>query len=389
MSRIRTIDRIVLATLAAAAVSTVPTVLPVVGSVAHVAAAPAAATPGAYTVKNGDFLVGIATKLKVGLSDLLAVNHLQLTSLILPGQQLAVPAGGVLPAASPAAATPAPAVAPAATQYVIKAGDSLGAIAGKLKVTLAALLAANSLVQTSLILPGQKLNVPAGGSLPSATPAAPAGTPATPATAPAAAGGAPYVVKSGDYLFGIATALHVSIASLLTANNLTATSLIMPGQQLIVPAGGTLPSPTAALTAGSSAAPPVDPATKVGTSVDTVVDFALSQVGKPYRFFAAGPDAYDCSGLVVAAYRQIGLGVIHQSLAQSLLGQPVDWKNAAIRPGDLIFTARGGGDPNIVGHVGIAISGDHWVNAPRTGDVVKTGWIPPDSKILAVRRLVP
>jgi LysM repeat protein len=381
MSRIRTLDRIVLATLAVAAV---PTVLPVVGSVTHVAAGPAAATPGAYTVKSGDFLVGIATKLKVGLSDLLAVNHLQLTSLILPGQQLVVPTGGVLPTANPASPAPAPAAAPAATQYVIKAGDSLGAIAGKLKVSLADLLAANNLTATSLILPGQKLNVPSGGSLPAAAPAA---TPAGPAAAPAAAG--PYVVKSGDYLFGIATALHVSIAALLSANNLTATSLILPGQQLVVPAGGSLPSPTAALTAGSSAAPPVDPATRVGTSVDTVVDFALAQVGKPYRFFAAGPDAYDCSGLVVASYRQIGLGVIHQSLAQSLLGQPVDWKNAAIRPGDLIFTARGGGDPNIVGHVGIAISGDHWVNAPRTGDVVKTGWIPPDSKILAVRRLVP
>jgi LysM repeat protein len=369
MSRLRTIDKLVLATLAVAGGSTV---LPVL----H--AAPAAAAPSAngatYTVKNGDFLAGIATKLKVKLADLLTANRLEVTSLILPGQQLVVP--GAAPAAAPAGS---PATAPAASggAYVVKAGDSLLAIAGKLKVKLADLLAANGMTVTSLILPGQRLTVPAGGTLP--------GAPATPAAAPAAASAATYTVVPGDYLFGIAGKLKVKLSALLQANGLTATSLILPGQALNVPAGGTVP-PAATISAGTSAAAP--PVATSGSKVDTIIAFAMAQLGKPYRFFAAGPDAYDCSGLVVAAFRAAGMGIVHQSLAQSQLGTAVDWVNGAIQAGDLIFTARSGGDPSVVGHVGIATSATQWVNATRAGDMVRAGAIPPDSRILAVRRFV-
>lgn len=365
MSRLRTIDKLVLATLAVAGGSTMLP-LPVVGPVG---AAPTAAS-ATYTVKNGDFLAGIAGKLKVALPDLLAANNLQVNSLILPGQQLVVPTAG----ATPAAAAPAAVAAAAGQTYVVKAGDSLMAIAGKLKVKLADLLTANGMKVTSLIVPGQKLAVPAGGALPAA--------PAAPAAAPTGA----YTVVAGDYLFGIAAKLKVKLAALLQENGLVPGSLIVPGQQLKVPAGGTVP-PAATVSAGSSAAVPAA-AVGTGSKLDTMINFAMAQQGKPYRFFAAGPDAYDCSGLVVAAFRAAGMGIVHQSAAQSQLGAAVDWINDTIKPGDLVFTARSGGDPAVVGHVGIAISATQWVNAPRVGDVVRTGAIPPDSKILAVRRFI-
>jgi LysM repeat protein len=88
------------------------------------AATPTTASASTYTVKNGDYLVGIAGKLKVKLADLLAANGLTVESVILPGQQLQVPAGGVVPASDGAASAPA---APAT--YTVQSGDFLYGIA--------------------------------------------------------------------------------------------------------------------------------------------------------------------------------------------------------------------------------------------------------------------
>jgi LysM repeat protein len=378
MSRLRTLDKVVLATLFVAGV---PTVLPVLDAT-PVAAAPVP-SGSTYTIKNGDYLAGIAAKLKVRLADLLTANSLQLTSLIHPGQVLVVPAAGAAGASTRQAGGTSPgAGSGSAGAYTVKSGDSLAAIAGKVKVRLADLLAANGLTLASVIHPGQQLQVPAGGTAPGTTAAA---NPAS-GTAPSAA----YTVVPGDYLFGIAAKMNVRLAALLQANGLTPTSLILPGRQLTIPPGGTVPAAAtlAATTATTSAAYSNAGAAGTGSRVDTILGYALAQVGKPYRYFAAGPDAFDCSGLVVAAFAAAGMGIVHQSAAQSQLGSAVDWLNEDIRRGDLVFTARSGGDPAIVGHVGIALSATQWVNAPRPGGGVQVGSIPPDSRILAVRRVL-
>src|SRR6478735_11972623 len=90
---------------------------------------PPAAT---YTVKNGDYLFGIAGKLKVKLSDLLAANNLTVDSVIVPGQQLAVPAGGTVPTTS--ATTVAPAAATSPGTYTVQSGDFLIGIARRMNV---------------------------------------------------------------------------------------------------------------------------------------------------------------------------------------------------------------------------------------------------------------
>jgi LysM repeat protein len=339
------------------------------------APSPAAPAAGAqtYTVQAGDYLSGIAAKLGVKLSALLATNKLTVTSLIYPGMQLVVPEGGMLPApAAPAApAQPAPAAV-----YTVQAGDSLSGIAGKMGVKVSALLATNKLSLTSVIHPGTQLSVPAGGTLPAATPA-PAPAPA-PAAQPVAA--LVYVVRSGDYLLGIAPALGVKVADLLSLNKLTLNSLIYPGMQLTVPAGGSLPTLA-----------PIDNATPLAANPDgrvaKVLAFAQAQLGEPYKFNAAGPDSWDCSGLTLAAYAEIGISLPHYSGAQSKLGTAVDWTTEAIRPGDLIFLESAPGSGNI-NHVGIAISATQWIHAPRTGDVVRIGSIPTNRRV-AVRRFVP
>lgn len=49
----------------------------------------------------------------------------------------------------------------------------------------------------------------------------------------------------------------------------------------------------------------------------TVVAYALAQVGKPYRFGGTGPDAFDCSGLMLAAWRAAGVAIPHNSEQQA------------------------------------------------------------------------
>lgn len=134
----------------------------------------------------------------------------------------------------------------------------------------------------------------------------------------------------------------------------------------------------------------VSPVTRVKTGdaarIDTVVNFALAQQGKPYVFGTKGPDTFDCSGLMTAAYQQVGVDIPAYTFTQATKGREVDPATEPIKAGDLIFV-RGGRPATDLGHVGMAISATEWIQAPRTGDVVKTGPLPYD-RIQVVRRLV-
>jgi cell wall-associated NlpC family hydrolase len=331
-------------------------------------------------VQRNDSLTGIAAKLKVRLRELLAANKLVVTSMIYPGMKLIVPAGGVVPAA-PAAPAPTPTASPAQASpalYTVRNGDYLGGIASKMGVSLSSLLATNKLTPTSMIHPGSTLIVPAGRATPP--------TVASAGSSPSAGSALVYVVRSGDYLSGIAPALGVKIADLLSVNKLTLTSMIYPGMKLQVPPGGRLPvaaAPTApAATPGGTAAA----SSGSNPTINKVLDFARAQLGEPYKFNSAGPDTWDCSGLTLAAYAEIGVSLPHYSGAQVGYGVAVDWRSEAIKPGDLIFLESSVGS-GIINHVGLAISDTQWIHAPRTGDVVRIGNIP-STRVVAVRRLV-
>ncbi len=333
------------------------------------AAVSTTATPTRYVVKNGDFLAGIAAKVGVGLADLLAANHLTKKSLILPGDTLVVPAGAATP--TPAAATPTGPVA-GTIVHTVKNGDFLMGIATLYKVTLADLLTVNHLTVKSVINPGRQLALPANAVAPQV--AAPAAT--TPATPPAPAPtDITYTVKLGDFLAGIAAQFKVKLGDLLAVNKITAASLILPGAKLSLPPGAVQPPLAVTSTPDVQAAP--GPA-------GTVVAFAYAQLGKPYRFFTDGPATFDCSGLVKAAYAQIGIEMIHHAASQAGYGTAVDIWNDPIKPGDLVFLApHGTGE---ISHVGIAVDATHWIHAPAPGDVVRLALIPAKGIIAAVRR---
>ena len=115
-------------------------------------------------------------------------------------------------------------------------------------------------------------------------------------------------------------------------------------------------------------------ATNVGT---TALRAALTQRGKPYVWGAAGPDSYDCSGLVLWAFAQEGIELPHYTGDQWNSGMHVS--RADLEPGDLVFFF-----PDI-SHVGLYLGNGLMVDAPSTGQVVQVQPVFWDSFVGAVR----
>ncbi|MEU6248201.1 NlpC/P60 family protein [Glycomyces sp. NPDC047010] len=93
-----------------------------------------------------------------------------------------------------------------------------------------------------------------------------------------------------------------------------------------------------------------------------VVSFALDQVGKPYVWGSAGPDSYDCSGLILRSYAQIGITLPHNAAAQ--FNSTANISRDELQPGDLVFY-------NDLSHMGMYIGNGLIVHAPNSSTVVK------------------
>jgi peptidoglycan DL-endopeptidase CwlO len=93
------------------------------------------------------------------------------------------------------------------------------------------------------------------------------------------------------------------------------------------------------------------------------VRWALTQQLKPYVWGAEGPNSYDCSGLVMAAYQKVGISLPHYTGDLWTAGRHVS--RDELKPGDLVFFYSD------LHHVGIYVGGGMMIHAPRTGDVVR------------------
>jgi len=118
------------------------------------------------------------------------------------------------------------------------------------------------------------------------------------------------------------------------------------------------------------------PGTVSAATEQQAVNYAESQIGKPYQWGAAGPDSYDCSGLVMWAYAHVGVTLDHWTGYQWQEGAHI--ATSALRPGDLLFFATDTSDPNTIHHVGIYIGSGQMVEAPYTGANVRisSAWRP-------------
>jgi peptidoglycan DL-endopeptidase CwlO len=90
---------------------------------------------------------------------------------------------------------------------------------------------------------------------------------------------------------------------------------------------------------------------------------AISRLGYPYIWGAAGPTSFDCSGLVMWAYQQVGISLPHFTVSQYNSGMHVS--RSDLEPGDLVFFF-----PNI-SHVGMYIGNGMMIDAPNFGEDVK------------------
>lgn len=120
----------------------------------------------------------------------------------------------------------------------------------------------------------------------------------------------------------------------------------------------------------------------VGTALTALHD-AESQIGKPYQWGAAGPNTYDCSGLVMWAYGQVGVHLDHFTGDQWNEGAHVS--RSELRPGDLVFFATNTSDASTIHHVGMYVGGSEMVDAPFTGVNVRYDSIDRSDYIGAVR----
>jgi cell wall-associated NlpC family hydrolase len=105
-----------------------------------------------------------------------------------------------------------------------------------------------------------------------------------------------------------------------------------------------------------------------GTTAKAIA-FAEAQIGKPYVWGGTGPDGYDCSGLVYAAYAAAGIHIARTTYQWIQDGPQVPL--ARIQPGDLLFSAGSDGTPSNPGHVVMYLGGGEIIQAPQTGEDVQ------------------
>ncbi len=101
------------------------------------------------------------------------------------------------------------------------------------------------------------------------------------------------------------------------------------------------------------------------SAVASAIDFAEEQLGKPYQWGGTGPDSFDCSGLVMEAYRAAGIDIPRTSEEQWTWGPRVP--ASQVEPGDLVFFVGADGTETSPGHVAIVIGGGMMIEAYATG----------------------
>jgi peptidoglycan DL-endopeptidase RipA len=179
-----------------------------------------------------------------------------------------------------------------------------------------------------------------------------------------------------------------SLASQLASAQAQAAAL-KSARQAALAATAAAAAAKAAAAAGNAQGPGTAPswARSSGASAsqgDIAANWALTQLGKPYQWGAAGPGTYDCSGLTMEAWARAGVALLHYTGYQWEEGPHVPLDQ--LQRGDLLFYATNNSDPGTIHHVGIYIGNGLMVDAPFTGALVRIDSIyQPGTPIGAVR----
>lgn len=266
------------------------------------------------------------------------------------------------PEAAPVEATAQPTVAPPPPVYVIytvKEGDTIGGIAAQYGVASTSVIWSNpGLESADSLAVGNLLRVPMSD-------------------------GIVYDIQLGDTLSDIASRFGVGVEAItgFTGNNLASADSIAPSETIFIPGGivaapvataTPTPEPTEAPTPEATRAPQPVPSPDDGQPSDIgarALELAQSRIGSPYVSGAAGPDAFDCSGLVYWVYSQLGISIGRSAPQQYASTQHVD--SSDLEPGDVVFFQNTFPSSDRITHVGIYAGGGGVIMAVDNGDVVR------------------
>jgi cell wall-associated NlpC family hydrolase len=120
----------------------------------------------------------------------------------------------------------------------------------------------------------------------------------------------------------------------------------------------------------------------VGGNLARLWTFLAAQLGKPYQWGATGPDSWDCSGLMMVAWEQVGLRLPRTAADQYAYTQAAAVPLTALQPGDLVFW---GPSAPAIEHVAIYVGNGQILDAPDTGSTVQVQQIWTDGLFGATR----
>lgn len=351
----------------------------------------ASALADSYTVVKNDTLWDLSKKYGVSVSDLKKVNGVS-GHLIYVGQKLQIPAKSTkaVKAAKATKTTSASTVDTTSTTHTVVKGDTLWSLAKKYGVSVSALMKANNL-SSSTILIGQSLNLRAGmttygvNGVTTGSNSTAASTNTASSTSMTASSQASNAKKKTTK--AKSTTTNTSGTSGTSSNTSTSTSAKAQSQST---ASNTSASTTTNTAASSSQAVSQAPTGSTSTSNSTstasasasaITSYALNFLGVPYVWGGTTPSGFDCSGFVQYVYSHFGINLGRTTYTQQYAGTKIS--AASAQAGDLYFWGSYGS----AYHVAIALGGGQYVMAPAPGQNVMTGSVSSYTPSFAVRVL--
>lgn len=335
-----------------------------------------------YTVVKNDTLWGLSKKYGVSVSDLKKANGVS-GHLIYVGQKLQIPTKSTKTAKT---RTSTSTVDTTSTTHTVVKGDTLWSLAKKYGVSIKALMKANNL-SSSTILIGQSLNLRAGMTTYGVN-GVTTGSSST-AASTTASSQAPKAKKTTTKAKSTTTNTSTSAntQSQATASNSSA-STTTSTNTAASNANTTSSTNTAAANTNTAASSsqavsqaPTASTSTASASASAITSYALTFLGVPYVWGGTTPSGFDCSGLVQYVYSHFGINLGRTTYTQQYAGTKISVASA--QAGDLYFWGSYGS----AYHVAIALGGGQYVMAPAPGQNVMTGSVSSYTPSFAVRVL--
>lgn len=346
-----------------------------------------------YTVVKNDTLWGLSKKYGVSVSDLKKANGVS-GHLIYVGQKLQIPTKSTKTAKT---STSTSTVDTTSTTHTVVKGDTLWSLAKKYGVSVKALMKANNL-SSSTILIGQSLNLRAGmttygiNGVTTGSSSTAASTNTASSASTTASSQAPKAKKTTTKAKSTTTNTSTSAntqsqstasnsSASTTTNTNTAASNANTTSSTNRAAANTNTAASSSQAVSQAPTASTSTTSTASASASAITSYALTFLGVPYVWGGTTPSGFDCSGLVQYVYSHFGINLGRTTYTQQYAGTKISVASA--QAGDLYFWGSYGS----AYHVAIALGGGQYVMAPAPGQNVMTGSVASYTPSFAVRVL--